>query len=225
MTKWHLLNKKMKLEILAETPQYIVVVKTAGINVEKWDGFESVEQIVFDYLKAQKPQAEPFVGVVHRLDRAVSGVLVLAKKKSILKLLNQQFAEQKTEKKYQAIVENRPTKDKDTLQHFLYVNNKLKKAEVFSTKQKDSHECRLSYLFAKKMEQGFLLDIKLWTGKFHQIRAQLASIGCPILGDEKYGAKSIFQKDSIALHACELSFFDPLTNEKLTFSKTANFNL
>ena len=83
----------MKLEILAETPQYIVVVKPAGINVEKWEGFESVEQLVFDYLKTQKPHNEPFVGVVHRLDRAVSGVLVLAKKKSILKLLNQQFAE------------------------------------------------------------------------------------------------------------------------------------
>ena len=213
----------MKLEILAETPQYIVVVKPAGINVEKWEGFESVEQLIFDYLKTQKPHNEPFVGVVHRLDRAVSGVLVLAKKKSILKLLNQQFAERLTEKKYQAIVENRPAKDKDTLKHFLFVNNKLKKAEVFLTEQKNTHECQLSYHFVKKVDNGFLLDIKLWTGKFHQIRAQLSSIGCPIVGDEKYGAKTIFKKDSIALHAVQLSFFDPLTNEKLTFIKAADF--
>jgi 23S rRNA pseudouridine1911/1915/1917 synthase len=213
----------MQLEILAETPQYIVVVKPAGINVEKWDGFTSVEQLVFDYLKTQKPQSEPFVGVVHRLDRAVSGVLVLAKKKSTLKLLNLQFAEHKTDKKYQAIVENKPAKDKDALIHFLFVNNKLKKAEVFLTKQKDTHECRLNYHFIKKANQGFLLEIKLLTGKFHQIRAQLSSIGCPIVGDEKYGAKTFFQKDAIALHACQLSFFDPISNEKLTFSKMADF--
>lgn len=213
----------MPLEILAETTQYIVVVKPAGINVEKWDGFTSVEQLVFDYLKAQKPQSEPFVGVVHRLDRAVSGVLVLAKKKSTLKLLNLQFAEHKTEKKYQAIVEHKPTKDKDALTHFLFVNNKLKKAEVFLKKQKDTHECRLNYHFVKKTNEGFLIEIKLLTGKFHQIRAQMASIGCPIVGDEKYGAKTSFQKDAIALHAYSLSFFDPITNEKLTFSKLADF--
>ncbi len=205
----------LKLEIILETAQYIVVRKTAGINVERWDGFASVEMMVYDYLKTQKPKSEPFVGIVHRLDRAVSGVLLLAKKKNALKILNEQFAQHRTQKKYHAIVENRPTKDNAELRHFLYVNNKLKKAEVFDQAQKDTHECRLKYRFLKKVENGYLLDIELLTGKFHQIRAQLAAIGCPIVGDEKYGAITFFQKDAIALNAYQLSFFDTENGEKV----------
>ena len=160
---------------------------------------------------------EPFVGVVHRLDRPVSGVLVLAKKKSTLKLLNQQFAEHRTTKRYKAIVSQRPSADSATLTHYIYVNNKFKKAEIYTSPRKDAHECRLIYRVEKALKNGYLLDIQLLTGKFHQIRAQLSFIGCPILGDEKYGSILPYRKDAIALHAYQLEFNDLETNEKLTF--------
>ncbi len=211
-----------QLNIILETTQYIVVEKPAGINVERWDGFESIEAMVYDYLKAQKPKSEPFVGIVHRLDRPVSGVLVLAKKKNALKILNEQFAQHRTRKKYYAIVEHRPEKDNAELRHFLYVNNKLKKAEIYDVSKKETHECRLKYRFVKKMSDGYLLDIELLTGKFNQIRAQLAHINCPIVGDEKYGAQSLFQRDAIALHAYQLTFFDTESGDKI-ISESSDF--
>ncbi len=206
-----------KLNIISETAQYIVVHKPAGVNVEQWIGFDSVQDMVSDYLRTQQPKREPFVGVVHRLDRPVSGVLVLAKKKSALKLLNQQFAEHRTTKRYKAIVSQRPSVDSATLTHYIYVNNKLKKAEIYTSPRKDAHECRLIYRVEKALKNGYLLDIQLLTGKFHQIRAQLSFIGCPILGDEKYGSIVPYRKDAIALHAYQLAFNDLETNEKLTF--------
>jgi 23S rRNA pseudouridine1911/1915/1917 synthase len=217
--------KNAKLEIISETPHFIVVEKIAGVNVERWDGFVTMEQLVFDYLKSQKPQATPFVGVVHRLDRAVSGVLVFAKRRGALLYLNHQFAERKIEKKYFAIVEQMPKENEAFLTNFLYSNKKERRAEVFEKPDVGILEARLKYDFVKKVEIGYLLDIQLFTGRFHQIRAQLSHIGCPIVGDEKYGAKTFFQTDSIALHAHQLAFFDPKTNEKLVFtSQNSVFN-
>ncbi len=207
----------MRLEIIGETPQYIVVNKPAGINVELWEGFESIEKWVMAHVQAQKLKSIPFVGVVHRLDRAVSGVLVLAKKKSALKHLNWQFRERMIDKRYQAIVKERPMKDEAMLSNFLYANKKMRQAEVFDTPQKEALDARLKYKIVKETEQGFLLDIQLFTGRFHQIRAQLAHIGCPIVGDEKYGSNTFFEKDAIALHAYQLSFSDPISLEKVTF--------
>jgi 23S rRNA pseudouridine1911/1915/1917 synthase len=208
----------MKLEIIGETPQYIVVNKPAGINVELWEGFESIEKWVMEHVVAQKLKSEPFVGVVHRLDRAVSGVLVLAKKKSSLKHLNWQFRERMIDKRYQAILEKRPDKDEALLSNFLYTNKKMRRAEVFDVPQKEALDARLKYKFVKAVEQGFLVDIQLLTGRFHQIRAQLAHIGCPIVGDEKYGSSLFFEKDAIALHAYQLSFSDPISLEKVVFA-------
>jgi 23S rRNA pseudouridine1911/1915/1917 synthase len=213
------------INIIAETNNYIVVEKIAGINVERWEGFASMEQMVFDYLQAKNTKKAPFVGVVHRLDRAVSGVLVMAKKKSALKDLNQQFETRKVEKKYFALVENRPLKDSNHLSHHLLVDKKAKKAFIFDEAKKDTQPCRLSYTFKKQVSDYFLIDINLETGKFHQIRAQLAHIGCPIVGDEKYGAKQFWKKDCIALHAHQLSFNEVFTEEKIIFSSAYDFTV
>jgi 23S rRNA pseudouridine1911/1915/1917 synthase len=201
--------------IIKETPQYVVVNKTAGLIVEKsLNGFPSIENNVFQYLKATIK--EPFLGIVHRLDRPVSGALLLAKKKSALKLFNEQFRESKTDKLYLAVVEKRPPSDFGDLKHYLRKIQEEKRAEILAKPAKDAVECHLTYRVLDENAYGALVEIKLLTGKFHQIRAQFAAIGCPVLGDAKYGGKKSYINDAIALHSYLLSFKDTITGENVT---------
>lgn len=207
-----------QLDILAETAQYLVVNKPAGLLSEK-SSFENLtlEGLVEEYLQSPKHSKAPFVGVVHRLDRVTSGAMVFAKNKSSLKALNQQVSERKIKKTYLAIVEQEPPQKTATLQHHLVKKQKEKVSEIYTQAQKDSIECSLSYRYVQAGKLGHLLEIDLHTGRFHQIRAQLAFIGCPIFGDEKYGATQKYLPLSIGLHAWKLEFCDIATKEQLIF--------
>ncbi|MBV1924296.1 MAG: RNA pseudouridine synthase, partial [Flavobacteriaceae bacterium] len=145
------------------------------------------------------------------------GVLILAKKKSILVEFNHLFSSRKVQKTYLAIVKNKPVKNKGNLVNFLVKNNKEKRAEIVQSKTKDVLNCMLSYKVIDKNDFGYLLEVKPKTGRFHQIRAQLANIGLPIIGDEKYGSDQEYVPRSICLHAWKLSYKISGSNESLTF--------
>lgn len=198
--------------ILYENSHWLAINKTAGILVEhSKHGFPSVQDTVFEYLS--KNEKRPFVGIIHRLDRPTSGVLLLAKKKNALKLFNEQFRLRKIRKSYLAIVENPPPNASGKLQHWLKKDSKNHKALIFQQPEKEAIECLLTYRLLEKNDRGYLLEILPKTGKYHQIRAQLSAIGCPIIGDEKYGATTNFHENAVALHAWKLKGKDPINGE------------
>lgn len=230
-----------KLKIIEESPTYIVVNKRAGLITER-NPFEiiTVESLVEEYLTTgnRKPYSldrnqvamhknkknfkapakqknAAFVGIVHRLDRVTSGTMVFAKKKNSLKKLNDQLSNRKIKKTYLAIVENEPPHKEGTLRHQLVKNQKAKRSDIVKKATKNSVECTLSYALLKSSANGHLLRIELQTGRFHQIRAQLAHVGCPIIGDEKYGATKKYLPLAICLHAWQLQFRDPSSNEEV----------
>lgn len=147
---------------------------------------------------------------VHRLDRAVSGALLLARKASVLKLLTAQFAARQVTKKYRAIVSTMPAEPATELRHWLVKDNTRHQAVIHDRPARNADEVILRYTTVKDSEKKILLEIELITGKYHQIRAQLAYIGCPIIGDEKYGSPEQYKPDAIALHACSLEFLHPI---------------
>jgi 23S rRNA pseudouridine1911/1915/1917 synthase len=193
------------LEVIEENKDYIVVNKMGGLISEKSPYENStVEDQVFNHLLKNK--SKPYVGVIHRLDRVTSGVLVFAKKKSVLVAFNDLFSGRKIQKTYLAIVRKKPLKDKKILTDFLVKNNLEKRADIVSLKSKDSQECILSYQVMDENNFGYLLEVKPKTGRFHQIRAQLAHMENPILGDKKYGSDQEYLPLSIGLHAWKLTY-------------------
>ncbi|MBJ7881675.1 RluA family pseudouridine synthase [Gelidibacter salicanalis] len=193
------------LDIVHENNDYIVVNKTAGLISEK-SSYEdcTVETQVLDHLLKNKPK--PYIGVIHRLDRVTSGVLIFAKKKSTLVAFNNLFSSRQVQKTYLAIVKDKPAKTKATLTNFLVKNNLEKRADIVQSKSKEAQECSLSYQVIGENDFGYLLEIKPKTGRFHQIRAQLAHIGLPIIGDEKYGSDQAYLPLSICLHASQITY-------------------
>ncbi len=200
----------MNLPIIHENSHWLAINKPAGIIVEENPWEHSIQGFVLAYLS--KSIKTPFLGIVHRLDRVTSGALILAKKKSALKKLNEQFRLRKVRKTYLAILESGSLEEKGNLSHWLQKDQKNKKARVFSKKVENAFKVHLSYKVLAKNSEFLVLEIKPQTGKFHQIRAQLSAIGHPILGDEKYGSEKKYSKNSIALHAWKLSFNDPVTD-------------
>ena len=128
------------------------------------------------------------------------------------------FAKREIEKTYWAIVENKPAKAEDELQNWLVKNTEIRKAIIHNHEVKDSMRVVLRYKFITQNDYGSLLEIKLITGKFHQIRAQLAHLGCPIIGDAHYGSTKAYKKNAVCLHARELKLLHPITQEPLTFT-------
>ncbi|WP_299781513.1 RluA family pseudouridine synthase [uncultured Formosa sp.] len=204
------------LELVEENNDFIVVNKTSGRITEK-SPFENntVENQVFNHIL--KTKKKPYVGVIHRLDRVTSGVLIFAKKKSILVEFNSLFSTRKVQKTYLAIVKNKPEKTKGHLVNFLVKNNLEKRADIVQSKSKDSLDCRLTYNVIAQNDFGYLLEVKPKTGRFHQIRAQLSNIGLPIIGDEKYGSDIKYLPLSVCLHAWKLTYEDSSTKESKTF--------
>jgi len=205
-----------KLEVIHENNDYLVVNKAAGLISEK-SPYEAVtvETQVLNHLLKHK--RKPYIGIIHRLDRVTSGVLILAKKKSILVEFNTLFSSRKIQKTYLAIVKNKPQKNKGNLVNFIVKNNKEKRADIVQAKSKDSQNCMLSYQVIGENDFGYLLEIKPKTGRFHQIRAQLATIGLPIIGDKKYGSDQEYSPRSICLHAWKLTYEVSSSKESQTF--------
>jgi len=194
------------IEILHETKDYLVVNKPSGLITESNPYEDSLEDQVHSYLS--KSVKNVFVGVVHRLDRVTSGVILFAKKKSALKYFNAQLESKSIQKTYLAVVEGELSESKATLSHFLRKDQKKKLAVIYKTRESNSKPCSLTYKKIKQVDNLSLLEIKPQTGRFHQIRAQLAYIGTPIYGDEKYGSKQEYFKNQVCLHAWKLRFKD-----------------
>lgn len=199
----------MALNVVLETDQFIVVDKPAGIQVEHFQGVESLEDMVRDYLK------KPFVGIVHRLDKPVSGLVILAKKKSALKKLNEQFRERKIEKGYFAVTNTSPVCGQGKLEHYLKRSVDNRSAVVTSQKDSKGVYCALEYQMIEEKDGLYLLEVKPLTGRFHQIRVQLAAVGCPIVGDVAYGGKEVDEMKGIGLRAFRLVFYDPESGQKI----------
>lgn len=206
----------INLEVVHENNDYIIVNKKAGLISEK-SLYEdnTVEDQVFEHLL--KNNRKPYVGVAHRLDRVTSGILIFAKKKSVLVNFNNLFSSRKIQKTYLAIVSKKPPKNKGTLINFLVKNTLEKRGDIVQSKLKDAQECRLSYKVIGQNDFGYLLEVKPTTGRFHQIRAQLSHIGLPIIGDEKYGSDKKYFPQAICLHAWKISYQDQDLKELKTY--------
>lgn len=207
-------RKQLYLSVLHEENGWMAINKRSGLIVER-NPFESptVEELVHQHLS--RTSQKPYVGVVHRLDRVTSGVMIFAKKKSILRKLNEQFAQKKIQKTYLAVTTQSPDNTKGQLRHWLYKNQKEKRADIFHQAGKDRKEVVLNYRLIGNTEGKVLLEIAPLTGKFHQIRAQLSAVQCPIVGDSKYGSHEAYRPMAIGLHAWKLEFSDPLSGEPL----------
>ena len=207
------------MDILHEDNHLIAVAKKAGDIVQgDKTGDVPLSDMVKVYLKEKyhKP-GEVFLGVVHRLDRPVSGVVLFARTSKALPRLNKMFAEHKAVRKtYLAIVGNRPLQPQGTLTHWLTRNEKLNMARAYDHEVPNSKKAVLDYRIAAQSERYYLLEIELHTGRHHQIRCQLAKIGCPIRGDLKYGAPRSNPDGSISLHAWHLELEHPVSHVPLT---------
>lgn len=205
------------LNILHESNQLLVVDKPAGLSSDpQWD-YPSAEGEALAYLKQQYGRPPKFLALAHRLDRPVSGVLLLAKKKSVLKELQEHWADSTTEKIYLALTERPLPEPEGRLEHYLRTDRANKKAIASEATDGGARRCELTYrrLGEGPLPQCFLSEIRLHTGRYHQIRAQLAAVGCPVLGDTKYGSTRSYREEAIALHAAELRI--ELRGEQLTF--------
>lgn len=166
-------------------------------------------------ISRQKP-GEAFAGLVHRIDRPVSGCVIFAKTSKALGRLSIMVKEREIEKKYWAVVRNRPPLDSGILEHYLWKNEKLNKSFVSDASRPEARKASLEYRLLDQGNSFFLLEINLLTGRHHQIRAQLSAMGCPIAGDLKYGDTRTLSKGAIALHSRSLRFIHPV-NKQVVF--------
>jgi 23S rRNA pseudouridine1911/1915/1917 synthase len=205
-------------EILYEDNHIIAVYKRSS-DLAQGDksGDVSLDIEIKKYIseKYKKP-GDVFLGVVHRLDRPVSGVILFARTSKALERLNEMFRLKQVKKTYLAIVKERPPEDEATITHFLKKNEAQNKSYVFDNEVKGSKEASLTYRMKGRSEKYYLLEIELHSGRHHQIRAQLAKIGCPIKGDLKYGFPRSNEDGGISLFARRLEFIHPVKKEPVT---------
>ena len=206
------------LKVLYEDNHLIAVNKsTSDIVQGDSTGDVTLADCVARYLKTRhgKP-GNAFVGIAHRLDRPVSGVVIFARTGKALERLNALFREGGVHKRYWAVVDARPPRDADDLRHWITRNVEQNTSYAAPRPVPGAREARLSYRLLAALDRYFLLEIDLGTGRHHQIRAQLAAIGCRIKGDLKYGAKRSNPGGGIHLHAREVTFEHPVRKAPLT---------
>ena len=223
-----IVSDKLNLQILFEDNHIIIINKRVGDIVQgDRTGDKPLSEVVKEYIKDKynKP-GNVYLGVVHRLDRPTSGIVVFAKTSKALTRLNKLFATKDIKKTYWAIVKEKPPKLKDTLIHFLKKNPKNNKSTAFNKEIKNSKKAILGYKIEKELDNYYLLSIDLKTGRHHQIRAQLSAIGSIIKGDLKYGAARSNKDGGIHLHSRSLKFTHPVKNEVVKITAPApNDNL
>jgi len=203
-------------EILFEDNHLIAVNKRPSEIVQgDKTGDIPLSEIIKDYLKKKynKP-GNVFVGVIHRIDRPVSGVLLFAKTGKALSRMSEDFRDKEVQKTYWAVVKNKPPQDHGTLVHYLVKDEKTNKSKAFDKEVPGSKRSELDYRIIAKSDNYFLLEIDPKTGRHHQIRSQLSKIGCPIRGDIKYGFDRTNTDASIHLHSRKVVFIHPVTKEK-----------
>lgn len=212
-----ILSTPDNLQVVHEDNHLIAVNKRPGDIVQgDKTGDIPLSEVVKLYLKEKynKP-GNVYLGVAHRLDRPTSGIVVFAKTSKALPRLNKLFSEKQATKNYWAVVKHPPEKERDTLIHWLKRNPKQNKSYVHRKEVAGSKKAILEYRMLQKLDNYYLLEIDLKTGRHHQIRAQLAAIGSPIKGDLKYGFDRSNKDGSIHLHARSLSFLHPVKKTAL----------
>ncbi|MCS6819851.1 MAG: RNA pseudouridine synthase [Chitinophagales bacterium] len=220
MESIHYPQKIFKLddvEVLYEDNHFIIVNKPPCILVQPdKSGNQNMEELVKLWLKHnyQKP-GNVFLGVPHRLDKPVSGVLVLCKTSKSLKRFNEMLRNREVEKVYWAVVEKKPEPLQGTLTHWLRKSLLGNYSKAFNQEVPNSLLSELSYIYLCSSEYYHLVEVYPKTGRHHQIRVQLSTIGCPIKGDEKYGAKRQNRNGSIHLHARKISFIHPVNKNQI----------
>jgi 23S rRNA pseudouridine1911/1915/1917 synthase len=209
--------KPSELNVLFEDKYLLALNKPQGLVSEREPSLKyTLESLALEYLHSQTKYPEKcYIGLPHRLDRPVSGVVLLAKKKSTLQSLVNTFAKREIEKTYLAVTSNHAVKEEDELVNWLVKDAERRKAIIHSHEVKNSMRVVLQYKLICQNSRGSLLQIKLITGKFHQIRAQLAYVGCPIIGDIHYGGSNTYKENAICLHARSLGLLHPFTDENL----------
>ena len=197
---------------------HIIVVNKSASEIVQGDktGDTPLSETVKQYLKEKyaKP-GNVFLGVTHRLDRPVSGLVVFAKTSKALSRLNEMFRLNEVKKTYWAIVKERPQAEEGQLVHYMIRNEKQNKSYAYNKEIKNSKKAVLNYKVIAHSDNYYLLEVDLQTGRHHQIRCQLAKMGCPIKGDLKYGFARSNPDGSICLHARKISFIHPVSKERI----------
>lgn len=212
------------LEVLYEDNHIIAVNKKVSdiVQADK-TGDQPLSEEVKAYIKKKynKP-GDVFLGVPHRIDRPVSGVVLFARTSKALTRLNKMFQEhdEEIQKTYWAIVGTLPPKDNGRLEHYMIRDSEKNKSYAYEKEKKGSKKAILEYKLIGRSQRYYLLEIKLLTGRHHQIRCQLAKIGCPIKGDLKYGFARSNEGGGISLHAREITFRHPVSQEMITITAT-----
>ncbi len=206
-----------KLEVLFEDNHLIAVNKLAGEPVQEDITKDMpLEERVKNYIKEKyNKSGNVFLGIVHRIDRPVSGVVLFAKTSKALVRMNELIKNRSIQKTYWAIVGNTPNPEFGKLAHYLVRNHKQNKTYVAEKGKKDAKEAILNYQTISKSERYNLVEINLITGRHHQIRVQLSTLNCPIVGDLKYGFKRSNDDGSICLHSRKMEFIHPVNSEKV----------
>ncbi len=204
--------------VLYEDNHFIAINKLPSEIVQgDKTGDTPLSENVKEYLKVKysKP-GNVFTGVIHRIDRPVSGVVVFAKTSKGLSRMNEIIKKHSLKKTYWALVKNKPESEEGELEHYLIKDQKRNKSFVTTKKKEGAKLASLSYKVIGKSESYYLLEIDLKTGRHHQIRVQLSALGCPIKGDLKYGAQRSNEDGSISLHARRVEFIHPIKKEEVT---------
>jgi len=212
-----ILSTKSNLQVIYEDNHIIIINKRVGDIVQgDKTGDKPLSDVVKAYIKDKynKP-GNVYLGTVHRLDRPTSGVVIFAKTSKVLPRLNKLFVSKDISKTYWAIVKNEPQKKEDTLINWLKKNPKNNKSYAYAKEVTDSKKAMLHYKTIKQLDNYFLLEIELETGRHHQIRSQLSSIGCPIKGDLKYGFDRSNKDAGIHLHARKIKFIHPVSKKAI----------
>jgi len=210
-------------KILYENNHLIIINKAPGDIVQGDEtGDKPLLDEVKDYIKKKyKKPGDVFLGLVHRIDRPVSGIVIFARTSKALARMNELFQTRQITKKYLAITRHKPPETQGTLTHYLIKNNYKNKSAVYANEKKGASKAVLEYQLMAQSDSFYLLEINLHTGRHHQIRAQMATIGCPIKGDLKYGDKRSNDDGSISLHAAFASFSHPVSTKTITITAPA----
>jgi 23S rRNA pseudouridine1911/1915/1917 synthase len=205
------------MRIIFEDNHLLVINKDAGVLVQgDKTGDTPLSDLAKAYVKEkyQKP-GEVFMGVIHRIDRPVSGLVLMARTSKALERMNEQFKNREIEKKYLAVVRNRPPANAGNLVHWLIKNPETNVTKAYEKEVPNSMRSELNYKLIGELDGFYLLEVNPITGRPHQIRVQLASMNCPIVGDNKYGYPRGNKDKSICLHAYQVKFMHPVKKEEM----------
>lgn len=205
----------MRLNILYEDKDIIVCVKPAGIATQNSHaGTPDMVSLLKNHLRSNQPDQQPYLAVIHRLDQPVTGLLVFAKNKKAAASLSRQLTTDGFGKHYLAVLSNSPFPEEAVLTDYLVKDRRTNTSHICTKDTPGSKEARLHYKVIKKAEDSAIVAITLDTGRHHQIRVQMSAIGCPVMGDVKYGAP---RPGQLQLFACRLTFQHPSTGKPLDF--------